>query len=391
MIIRVYRTLLTLAGMGFCWLQNSPGYGQPVAEEKIAPIDWERATSDAERSASIAPALNAFRENNAAELTSIKLPVLVPNATTVQATPRIRGQGDLYVVAYTLPAAKLSILGTSVFFIRPDEQNYTQSAPGHRVFDRSDDGSDLSFQKYGASYVLRLSCAKPEDERCAKERFLNTIADSLLVVGDPTILLIRPAIWSPTAEGADTTLTVYFPNIRFPLEQGPAYLNSQVYRPGGMHGGGGGQCDNVNYSYPWRDNFCEERSWVVAFCPAGRGHQGQDIRPSSCRKDMYWAVAVEDGVIANVGTYSVTLQTANGVLYRYLHLNMDELAVEELDRVNKSAKIGKVSNYFGTASTTIYLHFDVKGAVRVGDSRVVSYLPPYTSLVRSYKRLMQEP
>ena len=135
--------------------------------------------------------------------------------------------------------------------------------------------------------------------------------------------------------------TVYFPNIRFPLEQGPAYLNSQVYRPGGMHGGGGGQCDNVNYSYPWRDNFCEERSWVVAFCPAGRGHQGQDIRPSSCRKDMYWAVAVEDGVIANVGTYSVTLQTANGVLYRYLHLNMDELAVEELDRVNKSARIGK--------------------------------------------------
>jgi murein DD-endopeptidase MepM/ murein hydrolase activator NlpD len=99
-------------------------------------------------------------------------------------------------------------------------------------------------------------------------------------------------------------------------------------------------------------------------------------------------VAVEDGVIANVGTYSVTLQTANGMLFRYLHINMDELAVGSLDRVKKGARIGKVSNWFGDTHTTIHLHFDVKGAVRVGDGRVVSYLPPYTSLVSAYKRLM---
>lgn len=30
--------------------------------------------------------------------------------------------------------------------------------------------------------------------------------------------------------------TVYSLSMRFPLEQGPAYLNSQVYRPGGDHG-----------------------------------------------------------------------------------------------------------------------------------------------------------
>jgi murein DD-endopeptidase MepM/ murein hydrolase activator NlpD len=183
--------------------------------------------------------------------------------------------------------------------------------------------------------------------------------------------------------------TIYFPNMRFPLEQGPAYLNSQVYRPGGMYGGGGDQCDKVNYSYPWRDNFCENRSWPVAFCPSGKGHQGQDIRPSSCKKDIHWAVAVEDGVVASIGTYSITLQAGNGVLYRYLHLNMDELAVDELDRVTKGTRIGKVSNFFGDTTTTIHLHFDVKGTVRVGDTRVVSYLPPYTSLVASYRRLME--
>jgi murein DD-endopeptidase MepM/ murein hydrolase activator NlpD len=109
------------------------------------------------------------------------------------------------------------------------------------------------------------------------------------------------------------------------------------------------------------------------------------------QEKYYWAVAVEDGVIANVGTYSVTLQTANGVLYRYLHINMDELAVQELDRVTKGARIGKVSNYFGKTTTTIHLHFDVKGTVLVGDDKVVSYLPSYTSLVTSYKLLMGKP
>ena len=182
--------------------------------------------------------------------------------------------------------------------------------------------------------------------------------------------------------------TIYFPKMRFPLEQGPAFLNSQVYRPGGDHGGGGDQCDKVNYSYPWRDDFCEDRQWAIPFCPAGMGHQGQDIRPSTCKKDNYWAVAVDDGVIAHIGTYSVTLQAADGMIYRYLHVNMAELAVQELDKVNKGDRIGKVSNWFGNASTTIHLHFDVKGSIRVGDGRVVSYLPPYTSLVESYKRLM---
>jgi murein DD-endopeptidase MepM/ murein hydrolase activator NlpD len=183
--------------------------------------------------------------------------------------------------------------------------------------------------------------------------------------------------------------TIYFPNMRFPLEEGPAFLNSQVYRPGGEHGGGGGQCDRANYSYPWRDNFCESRSWDVDFCPTGHGHQGQDIRPPTCKKDTYWAVAVEDGVVANVGTYSVTLQAVNGMLFRYLHINMDELVVGPLDGVKKGARIGKVSNWFGNTHTTIHLHFDVKGAIRVGDGRVVSYLPPYTSLVTAYKRLME--
>jgi hypothetical protein len=163
-----------------------PVLAQSAVEEKIAPIDWERATSDADRTTSIAPNLNSFRANNSAELAAIKLPVLVPNPNmkVVEGSPRILGQGNSYVAAYTLPSAKLSILGTSVFLTRPDDQALAQGPSGtNRIFDRSADGSDLTFLKYGASYVLRLSCAKREDERCSKDAFLNAVADNLLVVG----------------------------------------------------------------------------------------------------------------------------------------------------------------------------------------------------------------
>lgn len=197
-----------------------------------------------------------------------------------------------------------------------------------------------------------------------------------------------PGDLEPNSGDGRRDSTIYFPRMRFPLEQGPAYLNSQVYRKGGEHGGGGDQCDQSNYSYPWRDNYCESRRWDMKLCPSGKGHQGQDIRPGTCKKDLHWAVAVEDGVIANVGTYSVTLQARNGVLYRYLHLNMNELAVQELDSITKGSKIGKVSNHFGDTRTTIHLHFDVKGTILVGDTKVATYLPPYTSLVASYRKLM---
>ncbi|HEV7877074.1 M23 family metallopeptidase [Bradyrhizobium sp.] len=217
---------------------------------------------------------------------------------------------------------------------------------------------------------------------------------SMLINGNARAQSLPPNFASPPGDletgsgNGRADATIYFPQMRFPLETGPAFANSQVYRAGGMHGPAGDQCASANYSYPWRDVYCEKRSWTMALCPAGKGHQGQDIRPATCKKDTHWAVAADDGVIANIGTYSVTLQTANGVLYRYLHLNIGDLAVDELDHVKKGARIGKVSNWFGDTSTTIHLHFDIKGTVQVNGKSVVTYLPPYTSLVASYKTLM---
>ena len=119
----------------------------------------------------------------------------------------------------------------------------------------------------------------------------------------------------------------YAPGIRHPMEHGPAFANSQVWGVGGNSGPSGSQCDPRNYSYPWHDNYCETRDYSMPLCPAGKGHQGQDNRPATCADRTHWAVAVADGTITNVGSYSVYLTTGDGTRFDYLH--MDDLKVKK--------------------------------------------------------------
>jgi len=183
---------------------------------------------------------------------------------------------------------------------------------------------------------------------------------------------------------------LFLPGIRFPLEKAPAYLNSQKYRPGGDKVPPGSQCDNRNYSYPWYDNFCEVRGWKTPLCPTSTGHQGQDIRPASCSKNTHWVVAAEDGIIASIGTFSITLLGESGTIYRYLHVTMtpDKLAVRKRDRVSRGDKLSTVSNTYNGTPTTIHLHFEAKATVNVNGKRVSTFVPPYSSLVDAYKRLL---
>jgi MYXO-CTERM domain-containing protein len=179
---------------------------------------------------------------------------------------------------------------------------------------------------------------------------------------------------------------VYAPGMRFPMEEGPAYANSQVYNPGGYLGPAGGQCDAFNYSYPWRDNYCEIRQWDMPLCPAGTGHQGQDIRAATCDQNVHWIVAGADGTITNVGSYSVYVTAADGTRYDYLHMGNVQVSVGE--DVKRGDRIGMVSNEFGGTPTTIHLHFNIRQFVE-GLGSV--YVPPYMSLVSSYQTLFDTP
>lgn len=177
--------------------------------------------------------------------------------------------------------------------------------------------------------------------------------------------------------------TIYAPKMRFPIEEGPAYANSQVYGHGGGLGPGGGQCDKENYSYPWHDTYCESRSWDMPLCPSGTGHQGVDIRAATCKKGVHWVVATVTGTITNVGSYSVYLTADDGTRYDYLH--MSDVTVKSGDPVKRGQRLGKVSNVFGGTATTVHLHFNIRQNVK-GVGSV--FVPPYASLVRSYEELL---
>lgn len=188
---------------------------------------------------------------------------------------------------------------------------------------------------------------------------------------------------------------VHAPDMVFPIKSAPAYLQSQVFMFGGGVAGGD-QCDARNYAYPWRDNFCETRSANRGspFCPVNKIHQGQDIRvgtaedcntlrrQSAAARGIHEVVAVEDGVISSIGTYTVKLRS-EGSIYNYMHLNMNRLAVTAGQFVKAGDLIGYVSNDFGGTPTTIHLHFEITQNT-AGNGWV--HVPPYLSLVKAYER-----
>lgn len=176
---------------------------------------------------------------------------------------------------------------------------------------------------------------------------------------------------------------VFAPGMRYPIEDSPSYANSQVYMHGGYLGPGGGQCDAPNYSYPWRDNYCESRSWDMPLCPAGQGHQGQDIRPGTCTIDQHWMSNAADGTVTNIGSYSVYVTAADGTRFDFLHGS--QIAVSNGQQLAREERIGKVSNKFNNTPTTIHLHFNIKQDV--GGVGFV-FVSPYMSLVKAYEELL---
>ena len=190
--------------------------------------------------------------------------------------------------------------------------------------------------------------------------------------------------------------TVYAPDMRFPIKTAPTWPQSMVYRLGGAVGGD--QCDPANYDIPWRDNFCEKRSSTrnTPMCPTNKVHQGQDIRVGSATdcnalrsqaardRGLHEVIAVEDGIIQHIGTYSVQLKgTETGNIYSYLHLNMRRLRVSALDTVSAGDTLGFVSNDFGGTPTTFHLHFEIKAPI---EGEGIIHVPPYMSLVSAYER-----
>jgi hypothetical protein len=218
--------------------------------------------------------------------------------------------------------------------------------------------------------------------------------------------------------------TVYS-KIRFPLAGAPAFANSQSFSHWGDCDQTGrvaiGQLaktaiyrcrvntlplmadESFNYAYPWRDNFCEHRYFFVGDCPGGLGHQGQDIRPSSCAQRIEGAnrcepyqhdvVAARDGMVlrtpGEIAFYIVTNTTNERVRFRYLHmfpkfLDQDHMVSGRV--VQEGEVVGKVGNFLRRErATTYHLHFDIQVPTKYG----WVFVNPYLSLVAAYERTIQ--
>ncbi|WP_183239339.1 M23 family peptidase [Bradyrhizobium sp. cir1] len=281
-----------------------------------------------------------------------------------------------------------------------------------------------AFTRFGVAYVVSIQCldsvAKPRRLACKEaypvaERFLK----ALRIAGGQRMrplmdvasnVLDRPAARSPDfsyrPSGDIIPNTGYrnksgrpdaiaYAQIRFPLEKAPAFVRSQSYARRDRNDG--------PTAYPWRDNFCESRSFEVWQCAGGYGHQGEDIRAAECpppgegrepcdRKQRV-VVAVRDAVVIRTSKdQAATLQVNSRnehIRFRYMHMNPQAMNADGLLNgriVAEGEKIGMVSNYLDhPAGTSMHLHFDVQVFTRDG----WIWVSPYVTLISAYERLIR--
>jgi hypothetical protein len=306
-----------------------------------------------------------------------------------------------------------------------------------------------AFQRFGVPYVVsiqcydqpgrrwRLSCNEAEPIVLAFLRQLRTAGGMPAKLKAPTIDLSRPAAKSDFTYYAPGDLIEnsgwnklpgrvdyhVYARMRFPIAAAPAYVKSQSFMPwgdcykSGIVGRLGrkdaeyrcrrnekqlvfNEAATENFSYPWRDNFCELRDWLVGQCPGGYGHQGEDIRPAQCTLKnaeadrclpyQDYVAAVADGVIRrlprNLGAYIVTNTADEHVRFRYLHMNpryMDADGLLNGRRVSEGEIIGKVATWGDFENGTSYhLNFNVQVFTSIG----WVWVNPYMTLVAAYER-----
>jgi murein DD-endopeptidase MepM/ murein hydrolase activator NlpD len=313
-----------------------------------------------------------------------------------------------------------------------------------------------TFVRYGVPYVVAIACsdggAHLRNISCRDaDKIAVRLLKALHVVGgtpeNPPDAITPSTIDRPVAQstvftyhspgdilagtgsrhqGGVADYTVYS-KIRFPLADAPAFANSQSFMNWGncdLTGrSGAGLLDGVrayrcrvngqilindesageNYSYPWRDNFCEMRAFYVGQCPAGRGHQGQDIRPAFCKQRVPGAnrcepyqhdvVAIRDGAVLRApnqeALYIVVNAPSERVRFRYLHMlprQFDADGMVSGRYVREGEVLGKVGNFFRhERATTYHLHFDMQVPTKYG----WMFVNPYMTLVASYERLIR--
>ena len=148
-----------------------------------------------------------------------------------------------------------------------------------------------------------------------------------------------------------------------------------------QQGPGGSQCEPVNYDYPWHDTYCGDALVGLPMCPAGIGHQGQDIRPGTCEGGVHWTVAAGRRHGVPTRSYSIYVTAADGTRSTTCTARARSCrwaAVEREERLNRVSNAFSAHAHHSTFTSNI--HQDVAGL------RLV-YAPTYMFLIVGYQEL----
>ncbi len=290
-----------------------------------------------------------------------------------------------------------------------------------------------AFTRFGVPYVVSIQCldstSRARRLSCREaypvaERFLKALRVAGGLPSRPRMDMASGVAERPLERSADFTYRPSgdiiarsgfrkqrgsadanaYSQIRFPLEKAPAFVHSQSFRNRRSYDKPIDELAGSIASYPWRDNFCESRSFNVGQCAGGFGHQGQDIRPAPCpavseandeRCDpkKRGVVAVRDGVVIRsakqqAATLQVNTRTEH-IRFRYMHMNPAALDADGIlngRSVDEGETIGVVSNFLDHPNgTSLHLHFDVQVFTRDG----WIWVNPYVTLVSAYERLIR--
>jgi len=320
----------------------------------------------------------------------------------------------------------------------PGIRRILREAHVHYVFERFGVPYAVSIQCYDRPPSSRyLSCKQADPVAVKFLRMLRTAGGTPMEIEEPHIDLSEPQAasdfsyyspgylipntgWHKMSGRVDYHV---YARMRSPIANAPSYVKSQSFMPWGdcYRTGRNGSMGKkgahysckvndiplvfdesaaVNFTYPWRDNFCEQRDFLVGQCPGGVGHQGEDIRPGSCTlfnenadrclPYQHTIAAVRDGLVwrtaGDLAVYIVVNTKDDFVRFRYLHMNpkfMDDDGLLSGREVSEGEIIGRVGTWGDFEKGTSYhIHFNIQVFTKVG----WVWVSPYMTLVLAYER-----
>ncbi len=174
---RVFLLFALGASTAFAQTAAPPG---PVVDRESS-IDWNAYEAALKKAQ---PSAGRTRSGGIADaVKETQLPVLLATHKDVRAAPDFRTQGTSYN-AYYKPDAGIDI---TVFGwgsrLAADKPQRSAARAAADKFELLDDGADLSFTRFGASYTIRATCTNADDPRCKQRAYLTAFKNSLVPVG----------------------------------------------------------------------------------------------------------------------------------------------------------------------------------------------------------------